>query len=246
MCGEVANSGPDYDFLLITLLPPFKNEAQKFFWSVSAICLPYPRLKAQERDVLGDVPTNRAPTAAGPAPTVNWYGNRKCIYATFNILKVSKRFLKVLNFLFFSTTHQPTDLWRVVVIKCSTSYSEAFFNHQHWCLLITQNQEKMLVCRGRHRPGALTALSVHQAWMSLSACGKPDIIVWHPSSSAGAMWPDKEDSAFNKTYFGYRQCFSFPGENYQFHVKLLFACTEEKLQKCTHWELPVKWEKMYI
>lgn len=43
-----------------------------------------------------------------PVPMVNRYGKRKSIYATSNILKVSKVFLKVLNFLL--TTHQPTKL----------------------------------------------------------------------------------------------------------------------------------------
>lgn len=51
---------------------------------------------------------------------------------------------------------------------------------------------------------------------------KPDIIVWCILCSAGAIWPDKEESVFTKTYFGYKQCFSFPGENYQFHGKTFF------------------------
>lgn len=129
MCYEVINSGPDYDFLFITLLPLFNYVAQKLFWSVSAILLPYPYVWRLRRGMCWEISQlTESQPQLGPAPTVNQYGKRKCICAAFNILKVSKTFL---NFLFFSTTQQPADLGRAIVIKCRTSFSSAFFNHQH-------------------------------------------------------------------------------------------------------------------
>lgn len=65
-------------------------------------------------------------------------GNAYMLHLT--LLEVSKTFPKVLNFL-FSTTQQPTEPWRVALIKCSTSFSEVIFNHQ-LCAVITQTKGK--------------------------------------------------------------------------------------------------------
>lgn len=108
MCGEVINSGPDYYFLFIPLPPPSKDEAQKLFWSVSAAC---PCVWGLRRGMFWEMSQlTECHPQLGLALTTSQDGKRKCIYATFNIFKVSKAFLKVLNFLFSSTTHQPTDL----------------------------------------------------------------------------------------------------------------------------------------
>lgn len=146
------------------------------------------------------------------------------------ILKVSKTFPKVLNFL-FSTTQQPTDP------LCSTSFSAVISNHQHRCLLSHQPQgrcwfaeEEVAGC-----PGCFICAPGMD--VSSPVCDKPGTTVWCPSSPAGAMGPDREGSVFNKMYFGNRQCCSFPGESYQFRVKL---------QNCTGWELPVKREKISV
>lgn len=185
---------------------------------------------------------------AGRCPSPSWdlhlqsrveRGNAYMLHLT--LLEVSKTFPKVLNFL-FSTTQQPTEPWRVALIKCSTSFSEVIFNHQLSACYHT-NQGKRLVCRGS-RGRALCALCTRHGWQHQRMANLAPRL--GPSTSAPVMRPDKEDSVFNKTYFGYRQCCSFPGESYQFHVKLLFACTEEKLQSCSDWELPVKWEKISV
>jgi len=83
---------------------------RRSFGLVSAILLPYPCVWRLRRGMCCEMSQlTECQPQLGPASTVNQYGKRKCIHATFNILKVSETFLKVLNFLFL-TTHQPTDL----------------------------------------------------------------------------------------------------------------------------------------
>lgn len=103
MCCELSNSGPDYGFLFITLLPPFKYEAQKLLWSVSAARLPHPHVWRLRQRCAG-----RCPNFSHDLHRQTGMERGSAYMPHLTILKVPKRFPKVLNFL-FSTTHQPTD-----------------------------------------------------------------------------------------------------------------------------------------
>lgn len=155
MCRELINSGPDSGFLSITLLPPFKREAQKALWSVPASprCL----------EVWAGMSWEMSQPQRDPHWQIGMERGSACMLH-LTLLKVSKTFPKVLNFL-FSTTHEPTDPWRAALIECSTSFSEVIFNHQHRRLL-SQKPEGKCWFAEETSAGALAALSVHQAWMS--------------------------------------------------------------------------------
>lgn len=131
------------------------------------LCLPHPDVwKLRHR-------------CAGRCPNLSWdlhwqisveRGSAYMLHLT--ILKVSKTFPKVLNFL-FCTAQQPTEPWRVALIKCSTSFSEVISNHQLRCLLSHKPkgkcwfaQEDVAGCSGCFicAPGMDGIISVWQTW----------------------------------------------------------------------------------